>query len=107
MVYATKRIFNVTTGETQLIDLTGEEIAARDAESAAALLEWQNQQAIDNNTQLAINYLRNADYSGMIEAVNASTLPVNQKQLFINILRGQMAIVQILRTIGRNLDATA
>lgn len=108
MVYAPKRIRHAARRQSEDVDLTTDEINERDVQAA----EWQADETvrtdIENKTQIAIDYLRNRDYQTALTFIqNDVSLSAGQKILLTQIVRGQMAIVQILRQIGRTLDPTA
>jgi len=105
MVYAPKRSKNSKLRFVQDVDLSTDEVIERDALSAEFDIYVTAEQQTRDYTALAINYLKNQDYVAGINVVNNSlTLTAEEKVLWRNIIKGQAAIVQILRQIGRNID---
>ena len=103
--YGKKLVHNIATGQVEYVELTEEEIADRDAVRAAGLVELAAEEAQEQRVETAITFLEGQDYKIAFDAVKASNnLSVEEKQLFSRLIKGQAAVVQILRQVGQDID---
>ena len=103
--YAAKHVHDIASGEIEQVALTSEEIAERDALQAEAEVAYEAEQARQQRVQTAITFLASQDYKAANDAIKSSqTLSNEEKLLFSRLIKGQAALVQILRQIGQDID---
>ena len=103
--YTHKYVHNIASGEIEQVALTSEEIEERDTLRAEAEVVYQAEEARQQRIQTAITFLASQDYKVANDAVKGSqTLSNEEKLLFSRLIKGQAALVQILRQIGQDID---
>lgn len=103
MVYGQAVVINATTGETSYRDLTPEEIAQRDAERAAGVIDAAQMAATETARQADWDEIRGAKITNALQAIEddltllqGTPSAAQQRAILAGLLRRQRAIIKAL-----------
>lgn len=103
MVYGQAVVINATTGETTYRDLTPEEVAQRDTERAAGVIDAAQMAATEAAKQVDLDEIRGQRVVTALQAIEddltllqGTPTAVQQRAILAGLLRRQRAIIKAL-----------